>query len=143
MRCPARFIAATGLAAASLVLFAAGLRADGPRPSLPAVLTSFLTEEAHAIPSRAGMCEPRNQADPAAGEAMVSFTLVAFTMFLLLRHGEKAVATIPDLLPFERRRTETPEVPSVTRLPRGPSVWRMQSPTCGVSLRGARHSMIS
>jgi predicted PurR-regulated permease PerM len=41
-----------------------------------------------------------------AGEAMVSFTLVAFTMFLLLRHGEKTVATIPDLLPFERRRTE-------------------------------------
>ena len=40
------------------------------------------------------------------GEAMVSFTLVAFTMFLLLRHGEKVVATIPDLLPFERKRTE-------------------------------------
>jgi hypothetical protein len=48
MRCPARFIAATGLAAASLVPLSDALRADGQRPSLPAVLSSFLTEEAHA-----------------------------------------------------------------------------------------------
>jgi predicted PurR-regulated permease PerM len=41
-----------------------------------------------------------------AGGAVVSFALTAFATFLLLRHGERLVAAIPDLLPFERTRGE-------------------------------------
>jgi predicted PurR-regulated permease PerM len=41
-----------------------------------------------------------------AGGAMLSFALIAAATFLLLRHGETLVATIPDLLPFERTRSE-------------------------------------
>jgi predicted PurR-regulated permease PerM len=41
-----------------------------------------------------------------AGGALLSFALIAVATFLLLRHGEKLVATIPDLLPFERSRSE-------------------------------------
>jgi predicted PurR-regulated permease PerM len=37
---------------------------------------------------------------------MLSFALIAVATFLLLRHGETLVATIPDLLPFERTRSE-------------------------------------
>jgi predicted PurR-regulated permease PerM len=40
------------------------------------------------------------------GSAMLSFALIAVTTFLLLRHGETLVATIPDLLPFDRTRSE-------------------------------------
>jgi hypothetical protein len=48
MRCPARFIAPSALAAASLVPLSAASRAAGAQPSLPSALGSFLTEEAHA-----------------------------------------------------------------------------------------------
>lgn len=51
MRGPARFIAATALAAVSFVPLPVASRADGAQPSLPSVLGSFLTEEAHATPS--------------------------------------------------------------------------------------------
>jgi predicted PurR-regulated permease PerM len=40
------------------------------------------------------------------GGAILSFALIAVATFLLLRHGETLVATIPDLLPFERTRSE-------------------------------------
>lgn len=41
------------------------------------------------------------------GGALLSFALVAVTTFLLLRHSETLVATISDLLPFDRTRSET------------------------------------
>jgi predicted PurR-regulated permease PerM len=41
-----------------------------------------------------------------AGGAMLSFALIAVATFLLLRHGETLVGTIPELLPFERKRSE-------------------------------------
>lgn len=39
-------------------------------------------------------------------DAVASSVFVIFTMFLLLRDGQDLVGTIPDLLPFERQRTE-------------------------------------
>ena len=45
MRCPARFIAATALAAVSLVPLSVASRAAGAQPSLPSALASFLAEE--------------------------------------------------------------------------------------------------
>jgi predicted PurR-regulated permease PerM len=38
--------------------------------------------------------------------AVASFVFVIFAMFLLFRDGDRIVARIPDLLPFERPRTE-------------------------------------
>ncbi len=38
--------------------------------------------------------------------AIVSFVFIIFAMFLLFRDGERLVARIPDLLPFERSRSE-------------------------------------
>ena len=38
--------------------------------------------------------------------AVVSFVFVIFAMFLLFRDGDRIVARIPDLLPFERARSE-------------------------------------
>jgi predicted PurR-regulated permease PerM len=40
------------------------------------------------------------------GGALLSFAFIAVGTFLLLRHGEALVARIPDLLPFERTRSE-------------------------------------
>ena len=51
MRCPARFIAATALAAVSLVPLSVASRAAGAQSALPPALDSFLAEEAHASPS--------------------------------------------------------------------------------------------
>jgi hypothetical protein len=51
MRCPAKFIAATVLAATSLVLLSEASGPAGAQPSMPSALASFLTEEAHATPS--------------------------------------------------------------------------------------------
>jgi predicted PurR-regulated permease PerM len=39
-------------------------------------------------------------------DAVVSSVFVIFAMFLLLRDGESLVGAIPDLLPFERQRSE-------------------------------------
>jgi predicted PurR-regulated permease PerM len=39
-------------------------------------------------------------------EAIASSLFVVFALFLMLRDGENLVRTIPDLLPFERRRSE-------------------------------------
>ena len=41
-----------------------------------------------------------------AGGALLSFAFTAIATFLLLRHGEKLIATVPNLLPFERTRSE-------------------------------------
>ena len=38
--------------------------------------------------------------------AVVSFVFILFAMFLLFRDGDRIVARIPDLLPFERARSE-------------------------------------
>jgi predicted PurR-regulated permease PerM len=38
--------------------------------------------------------------------AVVSFVFIIFAMFLLFRDGDRIVAAIPDLLPFERARSE-------------------------------------
>lgn len=38
--------------------------------------------------------------------AVVSFVFIIFAMFLLFRDGDRIVAWIPDLLPFERARSE-------------------------------------
>jgi predicted PurR-regulated permease PerM len=40
-------------------------------------------------------------------DAVVSSVFVIFAMFLLLRDGQALVGAIPDLLPFERERSET------------------------------------
>jgi predicted PurR-regulated permease PerM len=40
------------------------------------------------------------------GGAMLSFAFTAFATFLLLRHGERLVAAIPNLLPFERDQSD-------------------------------------
>jgi len=40
------------------------------------------------------------------GGAMLSFAFTAIATFLLLRHGERLIATVPNLLPFERTRSE-------------------------------------
>jgi hypothetical protein len=36
----------------------------------------------------------------------VSFVFIVFAMFLMFRDGHRMVAAIPDLLPFERARSE-------------------------------------
>jgi predicted PurR-regulated permease PerM len=41
-----------------------------------------------------------------AGGALLSFAFTAFGTFLLLRHGERLIAAIPDLLPFARTQSE-------------------------------------
>jgi hypothetical protein len=48
MRWPARVMAATALAAASLEPLSVAARAAAAQPSLPSALASFLTDEAHA-----------------------------------------------------------------------------------------------
>jgi predicted PurR-regulated permease PerM len=61
---------------------------------------------AHASEWVAGAGQHTMSAAAGAGGAMLSFAFIAIGMFLLLRHGEALVAAIPDLLPFERKRSE-------------------------------------
>jgi predicted PurR-regulated permease PerM len=61
---------------------------------------------AHASEWAAGAGRYTMSAAAGAGGALVSFAFIAVATFLLLRHGEALVATIPDLLPFERKRSE-------------------------------------
>ena len=61
---------------------------------------------AHASEWVAGAGQYTMSAAAGVGGAALSFALIAVATFLLLRHGEKLVATIPDLLPFERTRSE-------------------------------------
>jgi hypothetical protein len=51
MKCPAMDVAATALAAMSVLALTVASRADGAPPSLPAALATFLDEEAHASAS--------------------------------------------------------------------------------------------
>jgi predicted PurR-regulated permease PerM len=60
----------------------------------------------HASEWFAGVGQHTMSAAAGLGSAMLSFALIAVTTFLLLRHGETLVATIPDLLPFDRTRSE-------------------------------------
>jgi predicted PurR-regulated permease PerM len=61
---------------------------------------------AHASEWVAGAGQYTVSAAAGAGTAILSFALMAVATCLLLRHGETLVATIPDLLPFERTRSE-------------------------------------
>ena len=61
---------------------------------------------AHASEWGAGAGHYTMSAAAGLGGAALSFALIAVATFLLLRHGERLVATIPDLLPFERTRSE-------------------------------------
>ncbi len=61
---------------------------------------------AHGSEWVAGAGQYTMSAAAGVGGAMLSFALIAVATFLLLRHGETLVATIPDLLPFERTRSE-------------------------------------
>ena len=60
----------------------------------------------HASEWVAGAGQYTMSAAAGVGGAALSFALIAVATFLLLRHGETLVATIPDLLPFERTRSE-------------------------------------
>jgi predicted PurR-regulated permease PerM len=61
---------------------------------------------AHASEWVASLGQSTMSAAAGAGGAMLSFALIVVATFLLLRHGEALVATIPDLLPFERMQSE-------------------------------------
>jgi predicted PurR-regulated permease PerM len=61
---------------------------------------------AHASEWVAGAGQYTMSAAAGVGGAMLSFALIAVATFLLFRHGETLVAAIPDLLPFERTRSE-------------------------------------
>jgi predicted PurR-regulated permease PerM len=60
----------------------------------------------HASEWIAGAGQYTMSAAAGVGGAILSFALIAVATWLLLRHGETLVATIPDLLPFERTRSE-------------------------------------
>jgi predicted PurR-regulated permease PerM len=60
----------------------------------------------HAREWVAGAGQYTMSAASGLGGALLSFAFIAVGTFLLLRHGETLVATIPDLLPFERKRSE-------------------------------------
>ena len=61
---------------------------------------------AHVSEWVAGAGQHTMSAAAGVGGAALSFALIAVGTFLLLRHGETLVATIPDLLPFDRTRSE-------------------------------------
>jgi predicted PurR-regulated permease PerM len=60
----------------------------------------------HASEWVAGAGQYTMSAAAGIGGALLSFAFTAFATFLLLRHGERLVASIPDLLPFERTRSQ-------------------------------------
>jgi predicted PurR-regulated permease PerM len=70
----------------------------------PDAIVAWLS--AHASEWVAGAGQHTMSAAAGAGGAALSFALIAVGTFLLLRHGGTLVATIPDLLPFERTRSE-------------------------------------
>jgi len=61
---------------------------------------------AHTSEWIAGAGQYTISAAAGVGGAILSFALTAFATFLMLRYGDRLVATIPDLLPFERTRSE-------------------------------------
>jgi predicted PurR-regulated permease PerM len=60
----------------------------------------------HASEWVAGAGQYMMSAAAGIGGALLSFAFTAFATFLLLRHGETLVASIRDLLPFERTQSE-------------------------------------
>jgi predicted PurR-regulated permease PerM len=62
---------------------------------------------AHVSDWVAGAGQHTMSAAAGVGGAALSFAFIAVGTFLLLRHGETLVAAIPDLLPFERTRSQT------------------------------------
>src|SRR5688572_2536307 len=67
-------------------------------------IVAWASERINGWAARAG--EFTMSAAAGAGGALLSFAFTAIGTFLLLRHGERLVATIPDLLPFERTQSE-------------------------------------
>ena len=61
---------------------------------------------AHSSEWVAGAGQYTMSAAAGVASAMLSFALIAVATFLLLRHGETLVASIRDLLPFERSQSE-------------------------------------
>ena len=85
---------------------AAGMLAGFTRPMglRDETIVSWVNQQVSALATAAGA-----HAVTFAGDlfgAVVSSVLVVFATFLLLRDGTGLVAAIPDLLPFERRRSE-------------------------------------
>ena len=95
------FLDPRGLSGRATVAFASvaqrlGLDADA--------IGNWASEHASELVARAG--QYTMSAAAGVGGAMVSFAFIAFATFLLLRQGERLVANIPHLLPFERTRSE-------------------------------------
>jgi predicted PurR-regulated permease PerM len=67
-------------------------------------IVAWVTERASQWIAGAG--QYTMSAAAGVGGALLSFAFTAVGTFLLLRHGDRLVATIPDLLPFERARSE-------------------------------------
>lgn len=65
---------------------------------------AWLTEHANALGSMIAQYSLSIAASVTG--VVVSFIFTMFAMFLLLRDGERVVARIPDVLPFERERSE-------------------------------------
>ena len=70
----------------------------------PDAIVAWVSAHASEWVARAG--QYTMSAAAGVGGAALSFALIAVGTFLLLRHGETLVAAIPDLLPFERTRSE-------------------------------------
>jgi predicted PurR-regulated permease PerM len=67
-------------------------------------IAKWASEHTTELIARAGQYAMSAVAD--ASGAILSFAFVAFATFLLLRHGDRLVGNILDLLPFERTRSE-------------------------------------
>jgi predicted PurR-regulated permease PerM len=67
-------------------------------------IVAWLSERASGWIAGAG--QYTMSAAAGVGGALLSFAFTAFGTFLLLRNGDRLVAAIPDLLPFERTRSE-------------------------------------
>ena len=67
-------------------------------------IVAWVNEHAREWIARAG--QQTMSAATGLGGALLSFALTAFGTFLMLRNGDRLVATIPDFLPFERTRSE-------------------------------------
>jgi predicted PurR-regulated permease PerM len=65
---------------------------------------NWASEHTTELIARAGQYAMSAVADVSG--AIVSFAFVVFATFLLLRHGDRLVGNISDLLPFERTRSE-------------------------------------
>jgi predicted PurR-regulated permease PerM len=69
-----------------------------------AAIVDWVTQ--HASELARGAAEYTLSIAASVTRAVVSFIFIIFAMFLLFRDGDRMVARIPDLLPFERSRSE-------------------------------------